>query len=891
MKFKQPDRTYWENKFAAYMHDPLDKVFKIQGHEERAAQLLEIFGLQLPNKHFWRKADGIASGFERGQVPTYSNDPNKNGAINFMDNPLITHPTSTKACLKIEMSDAPESQSAQQIHADLIRFIKDNIGMHPGQGGYSDDFKDDPDRFAYARFLYTHLALRFKLAEKNISGIGALWHRLPADSRFPDHTIWQHNALTSALYSCMESAKDEQQIGIMVVSITPVQPFIARARKLRDFHTGSVLLAWLAFEGLCQVMEKLGPDHVLYPSLIDQPLINEYLTKKWHINKVSSLNSKRDIASLPNKFLFLVPLEQADAIGADITDRINNAWKDLCDHVESRIIDFCGPENEHIHTIFKRQNSHFWDIQWAAVKILDCDDKPDFEKLLPEKGFTNQLAVFEIFRKLVKDKMNFDMDSRGILYTVSHALVQSALASQKTKQQVRRMPENGEKCHLCGEFEVLHGTKHAADQTASEYNEHIKQFWKGLKAQWSPETDFGKNEKLCSICLIKRIAYRVLKKEKAHILNNSFVQSEGFPSTTEMALHNYFKREGIADITERKKIAQAVHDESIEKTDNRDRYYAILLMDGDYMGKLVNGETLASTWQSVMHPEIVQRIQKPEFDAAYHNMWQTIFKQYSKRLLTPSIHAAISEALGDFAMYGVAAIIEKFKGKLIYAGGDDVCAVLPVDHAFDAAEAIRQYYISEFKLIDGNKSRDVKGNWCVEPGKLSLNLGKGKGISISAGIMICHHKESLSQMITETHHLLDNKAKTEAGRNACAIELRKRSGGSRFFTRKWEDEAWQSFQQIGALISNKNKQQVSASLVYRLAEFKDGIEAILDHDNHRELLVKFIKKQLERSSLSVKKGMADDLASKIADIVVTQDKKYAPEGLIVAAFIVDKGGE
>ena len=312
-------------------------------------------------------------------------------------------------------------------------------------------------------------------------------------------------------------------------------------------------------------------------------------------------------------------------------------------------------------------------------------------------------------------------------------------------------------------------------------------------------------------------------------------------------------------------------------------------MDGDYMGKLVNGETLASTWQSVMHPNIVQRMKDPKFDAAYHNMWQTIFKQYPKRLLTPSIHAAISEALGDFAMYGVAAIIKNFKGKLIYAGGDDVCAVLPVDYAFDAAEEIRKYYISEFKLIDGNESCDVKDNWPVERGKLSLNLGKGKGISISAGIMICHHKESLSQMITETHNLLGNRAKTEAGRNACAIELRKRSGGSRFFTRKWEDEAWQSFQQIGALISNKNKQQVSASLVYRLAEFKDGIKAILDHDNHRELLVKFIKKQLERSSLSVKKEMADDLASKIADIVVTPDKKYAPEGLIVAAFIADKG--
>jgi hypothetical protein len=32
MSFKKPDRQYWDDKFAAYLHDPFDKVFRIQGH-------------------------------------------------------------------------------------------------------------------------------------------------------------------------------------------------------------------------------------------------------------------------------------------------------------------------------------------------------------------------------------------------------------------------------------------------------------------------------------------------------------------------------------------------------------------------------------------------------------------------------------------------------------------------------------------------------------------------------------------------------------------------------------------------------------------------------------------------------------------------------------------
>ncbi|HBN26548.1 MAG TPA: type III-B CRISPR-associated protein Cas10/Cmr2 [Desulfobacteraceae bacterium] len=323
-------------------------------------------------------------------------------------------------------------------------------------------------------------------------------------------------------------------------------------------------------------------------------------------------------------------------------------------------------------------------------------------------------------------------------------------------------------------------------------------------------------------------------------------------------------------------------------------------MDGDKMGKLVNGETLASTWESVMHPEIVERLKMPEFDEKYKSKWDDIFKNHPKRLLTPAIHAAISESLGDFSIYGVDSIIKENKGRLIYAGGDDVCAVLPVDTALKAAEEIQKYYNSFFRIISGQKpNKSINNIWNVEPGKMSVCLGEGENISISAGILICHHKESLSQMIVRAHHLLDDKAKAETDRNACAIELRKRSGGSRYFARKWDKrEAWKSFHRIGELISNKNKRKISTSLVYRLEQFRTGIEAILKKDDYEKLLTNFIKKQLDRSMLASGKNSKEELkefAEKIVNIIIVKNKDnkpaFEPEGLIVAGFIADKGGE
>ena len=90
MSFNKPSTEYWNNKFTAYMHDPIDKMFDIKGHEKRAEELIGKYGLDMPNDDFWRTADGIASGFERGQVPSFNKDENKNGAIDFLNNPFIS---------------------------------------------------------------------------------------------------------------------------------------------------------------------------------------------------------------------------------------------------------------------------------------------------------------------------------------------------------------------------------------------------------------------------------------------------------------------------------------------------------------------------------------------------------------------------------------------------------------------------------------------------------------------------------------------------------------------------------------------------------------------------------------------------------------------------------
>ncbi|EKD51376.1 MAG: hypothetical protein ACD_62C00269G0002 [uncultured bacterium] len=917
MPFKNPDSNYWNEKFAAYLHDPFDKVFRIQGHESRAGSLLGLFGLEKPLDEFWKIADSIAAGFERGQIPSYSANENKNGAIDFINDPCLTHPTADRAHLHIQL---PDGCDIETVHKKLLESLKENIGMKPGDGGYSDSFKGDEARFAQARVIYTHLALRTALANNNVANLGALWHRIPADSRFPDHSIWQHTGLTSAIYSCMKLAGNSQSVGMMVVNLSPVQGFIGKARKLRDYWTGSTLLSWLAFEGLRWVMENLGPDHILYPSPINQPLVNKYLDEEWKIKCLD--RGHCDVASLPNKIIFLIPLPQANDIAAAITAHIRAAWTKLADNIKNLLVgklNLDQQQKNHVATLFETQNNNFWDIQWVATKLLEKSDESFFKEVLPNCSYDNQINLLRVFGNIEKEKKYYSQ-GQGILYSTSHTLLQSALAASKAAKKISKNPEGGEKCHLCGEYQILHDTPHKEGEPAKPYDEKAEKFWRNIQNTFNNDRyDLNDVEKLCSVCFIKRFAYRI-KEDKEHFLSKVFDSPNSFPMTTEIALHDYFELNNVPK-EERKNYANEFHDKDEqhkisagdslirkykEKPKDHDCYYAILLMDGDKMGSLINGETLAAKWANIMHPELARRLNQTTFDPLYQKNWNAIFTKHNQRLITPAIHAAISEALGNFSVYSVYNIIKKNHGCLVYAGGDDVCAVLPVSKALKAAKEIKNHYVAHFNLIDpktGNIEHiDLDKKWTPRPGLLTTGMGQGDNISISAGILICHYMENLSHMIERAHHLLDDHAKNKCGRNACAIELKKRSGGSRYFAGKWDknftafgqqQDLWESFNQVINYTKKNNEQELSTSLIYRLEKFRNGMTALIKI-GHYGNMVKFLEQQLERSQTGSNVNTTE-VAKHILPVILRpsqdiNDKlEFEPEGLIVASFLAKRG--
>lgn len=95
------------------------------------------------------------------------------------------------------------------------------------------------------------------------------------------------------------------------------------------------------------------------------------------------------------------------------------------------------------------------------------------------------------------------------------------------------------------------------------------------------------------------------------------------------------------------------------------------------MGQWLSGDKAPPLWK-VYHPRLLEAFE------ALPNQETAQVRQAldGKRPMSPALHMAITTALGNFARDFVPDIVETtYHGELVYAGGDDVLALLPTRHA------------------------------------------------------------------------------------------------------------------------------------------------------------------------------------------------------------------
>jgi len=750
----------WKRKLLAYLHDPPHKPARIQGHEDQRASFLNRFGLTSDAiLEFDRAEDWQAAAADRLIFP----DPAKSGlrvdwGASWME---FRHPLGGGV-----MTPTAFPPTAAKLEEELTR------ALNAVAGANAEEWKR---KFIAGWRLWPEFAAR----ERNPH-----FAYLVADTRIPDHTLWHHNALAAAFTAC------EGQPAFLMFQIGPVQEFIAQARKTQDLWSASYLLSYLVAQALLAVadglieddikVEGVGPDAIVFPQLRGMPLADFHWWKKGYLGEQKLRANHPDellTPNLPNRFLALVPSNRAEALARSAERAVLSKWRDIAAKVkgflESQIQGQCPGWDKHWDAQVRRFPVvdwvvHPWDNTAMALDNAAQDAPPLHGGWENHPLYLADRWAREFIPSTEREKYG-PCSNSAFAWALHFAVTDWKFAARKSARaflpwrEVNQLDFDGvPKDHLDGKNEVLGGAKH----------EH---FW-AILSQKCPR-HFKPSQRYGAISVIKRLWPDEYLKEALDLEGAELV---------------FQPVDQIARI-----------DASIDAPEEEaETYYAVLAMDGDDMGQWLSGVKAAPLVNSLA-------AQAQDY---FHQHWPKDLKHLPRssevpRPLSPGYHAALSEALANFSLYCARPIVEAVGGQLIYAGGDDVMAMVPACVAFDCAHALElafrglhpdapdshaplsvrnmlkklfnyERHVDGFLMLKGavGQAEHLKPNWPL--------IVMGPKASVSVGIAIGHVRLPMQDTIQAAREA-EKAAKSIPGKGAFCLSILKRSGEAVQFSAKW----------------------------------------------------------------------------------------------------------
>ena len=340
-------------------------------------------------------------------------------------------------------------------------------------------------------------------------------------------------------------------------------------------------------------------------------------------------------------------------------------------------------------------------------------------------------------------------------------------------------------------------------------------------------------------------------------------------------------------------------------------YYALLHMDGDHMGRWLSGtHDKLTTFAGTFHPKVQEEL-------SIKKDWGKVLNQ--RRLMAPSLHATISEALAGFALRLVRLVVEeRHLGRVVYAGGDDVLALLPLSDSLAAARELRALFSGEVELTEPNLKpweRDIcQHNW--HPAFTSQNctgylvvearplVSMGPGASASVGMAIVHHRYPLDAALRAMRDA-ERAAKEDYGRNALCVYLLKRSGEESRLGAAWSypEIAVDTVDLVSDLAERFRRGErgeeggISMRLAYILFQ-EAHILANLPRGAQQAELCRLLSRHMEGFPSEEVEKEAQQLANRLGAFAKALDQPGEREGLVrmarwvlFARFLAKGGGE
>lgn len=539
------------------------------------------------------------------------------------------------------------------------------------------------------------------------------------------------------------------------VSIGPVQDFIASARRTRDLKFGSWLLSELSKAAAKQIADSQGK--LIFPSPQNESELQAYtplnVANKIIAHITGSPQTLGELVHVAVKTRLVSITEDAYkglgyfnklVAGQQVEDLVEFAW--VAVPYNAHAGEYQTKRQQLEALLSARKNTrNFQAVPWG-LPIPKSSITGQLESVIDESLYPSsrsRLTPKEERENLEKSRNLYNRYGAGPAERLSGVdlLKRHGNFSKNTKENSSTIPDNT--------VSGFPSTSHVAalpflkrlDHIPPEDKSRAKELWTKYIAQLSALKE-GDNKKLD----------RIPHGFKHHTILQDYDGSLLFEERWVDLFENFVDMQKIKEDKRIKPAQDALKDfflfaDEVLGKKRPSPYYALLLADGDNMGKVIDHQTEESE------------------------------------------HRQLSQTLDGFATEATQ-IVKDHDGVLVYAGGDDVLALLPLHQVLYCAKKLADTFnnrLSSFKDAYDNQS------------------------TLSVGIAIIHHLSPLRDALS-TARAAEKQAKQVDGKNALAVIINKRSGGERTIAAQWDS----LYKYLEELIKYCEKEAIPDGMAYEL---------------------------------------------------------------------------
>lgn len=525
---------------------------------------------------------------------------------------------------------------------------------------------------------------------------------------------------------------------LLVVSLGPVQDFIASARRCQDLWFGSWLLSDLARATAKGIEIEAGERSLIFPSELRDEKVKVSVANKI----VAVLPANREPAKIA-EYGRAAMMQHLEALAARLFDKVTGErWdrelamaqvRTLMEYVWVAVAfdndgDYARARREAETLLIARKNSKDWGpVPWKPIfgapkssidgqreSVLseslyaDLKTKALSAEKLRKNYFvkkSERLCGVGLLKRIGQERdLNGDVASKPAFHSATHVTAGPLLV---------RLERSGERGH----------------DALARYHETLRQLGidvelfrirLGEQAFSTPRDPIAKDT--VSADELPKIPRTFAQRGEESGLDGYLLFEDRLLDVLEMYAPSYATKapKEREDLVRAARAALKQFFKAIGHDESPTAYYALLLADGDQMGAAID--------------------QLPHIED----------------------HRALSGALEKFAL-GCRKIVESNGGSFIYSGGDDVLALLPLHTALACADELRRCFSDSIRLAYSSLASVP---------------------TLSVGLGIAHHLDAMSEV-----RALAKQAESAAKRkrNSLGIAMSKRSGATVEITGPWDE--------------------------------------------------------------------------------------------------------